>query len=111
MVVVERVQDLAGEVIGDLAMVAAEATHSRLRVVDSAQPQPGEVQPGRPSLRPLDEPFDVLGVEWDAFALDEERVRLLRREREVARANLAEQAARPQAAEPDRWVGAGRHEE
>ena len=107
-VVVQRVEHLAREVVGDVAMVAVERAHAGLRLGQLPQPERGQVQPGRPALGPLDEQLDVLVVERDPLALDEQLARLVEPERELGGADLAERTAGAQASERQRRVGARR---
>ena len=105
---VERVEHLAGEVVGDVPVVAVERAHAGLRLGQPAQPQRGEVEPRRPALGSLHEQRDVLVVEGDGLALDEQLARLVESERELGGADLGERAARAQPPERERGIGARR---
>ena len=94
-----------------MPVVPVEGPHACRRVVEVTQPERGEIQAGGPALRPLDEELDVRGVERDPFPVDEQLTRLLGREREVARADLAQRTDRAEAPEAKRRVRARRHDE
>ncbi len=100
-------QHLAGQVVGDGAIVAGELGHERVRVGLAAQGQPGEAEPRGPALRALEQTRDERGPEREPQAL-EQRGRLLEREREVGGAQLAQAAGQPQARERELRIGAGR---
>ena len=105
LVLVERGENLAAQVLGHEALVSSERPHGPARIVDGPQPQPGEDERRRPALG----------------ALDEQRRSPPRRARDVrarraarapppavnassARAQLGERAGGAQAREPERRI-------
>ena len=107
LVLVERREDLAAQVVGHEAVVSAERAHGPRRIVDGPQPQPGEDERGGPALGALDEHVDLLRAELEMTEADEQLVRLGGREREIGRAHLGERTGRTQPREPERRIDAG----
>ena len=100
-------QHLAGQVVGDGAIVAGELGDERVGVGLAAQRQPGEPEAGGPALRALEQARDERGPQREPQPL-QQRGRLLQREREIGGAQLAQAAGQPQARERKLRIGAGR---
>ena len=83
VVLVERREHLAAQVVGHEAVVASERPHGPRRIVDRPQPQPGEDERGGPALGPLDEHVDLLRAELELTEHHEQLVRLCGGEREL----------------------------
>ena len=92
---VEGAENLVVQVVGDEAMIAAELAYRVMRILDAAQPEQREVEGARPALCSLAEYLDLVGLECKPSLFDEQLVRLLARECEVARPNLGKRAAGP----------------
>ena len=92
-------------------MVAAELEYGAITILDGSQPQRGEAQRGRPALGPLEQDPDLLLIQLEACAIDEQLVRLGRRERQVPRANLGQRPAPAEARELECRIGPGDHDQ
>ena len=60
------------EVFGHVAMAAAELEDRAVRILDRSQPQGGQVQRGRPALGPVPQNLDLLVVQLEPGAIDQE---------------------------------------
>ena len=105
VVLVERRENLAAQVVGHEPVVSAERPHRPRRIVDGPQPQPGEDERSGPALGALDEHVDLLRAELELTETHEQLVRLGGGERELGsraprRAPRRRAAARASA--PDR---------
>ena len=65
LVLVERRENLAAQVVGHETVVSAERSHGPRRVIDGPQPHPGEHQRSGPALGALDEHGDLLLTELE----------------------------------------------
>ena len=90
LVLVERRENLAAQVLGHEVVIASERLHGCGRVVDRPQPETGQDERRRPALGPLVEQFDLARPELDLPTGDQELVRLGAGERELPRAQLGE---------------------
>jgi hypothetical protein len=104
---VEAVEDLGREVVGDVTVVGGEVPDDVAWGVGAGEPERGEADAGGPSLRAADEQLDFLGADRDAGAL-EQLSGLGDGEGEVTGPEFAESAARPEPAEPPPGIRAGR---
>ena len=94
----ERAQNLIGQVVRDLPSAAGERPHTLIGVLEVAKPERREVQPGRPSLRTLDQQLDALAGQRDPLT-HHQLTRFVDRERQLSRADLCQPPSRPQARE------------
>ena len=99
-------EDLVGQVVGHRAVVAGELGDEGVRVILAGQGQPGQPQPRRPALGPLHEALELVRAQGEPEA-GEHRRALLRGEREVGGAHLAEATGEAQPGEREVRVGAG----
>ena len=106
----ERRQNLICQVVPKVASAAGEGPHPLIGVVEVAKPQRRQVQPCRPSLRVLGEQLHAFAGQLDPLT-HHQLTRLVEREGQLARADLRERPARPQAREADRRVRARRYEQ
>ncbi len=106
----ERHEDLVAQVVGDKPLVCAELVHGALRVVDAAQPQRGEEQGRRPSLRTLVQEPDLGISERDSRPVDDQPPGLFHREGKVLGAKLDEVPARAELRESQARIPAGQHD-
>ncbi len=104
---VQGLENLGAQVFGHESVVPAERPHRRRRVGDGAEPDTCQDERSRPTFGPLDERAEFLPPELHLPARDEQLVRLLGREGELARAQLCERAAGTQLCEPQRWIDPG----
>ena len=100
-------QHLAHQVVGDRAVVAREVGDERVAVLLAEQREPGEAQAGGPALGALEQARHLVVAQLDA-ELGEQRRRLLGREREVRRAQLAQPPGQAQPLERELRVRPGR---
>ena len=85
-------------------LVPAERCHRAGGIIDVLQPDACEDERCGPPFRTFDQQIDLLVAELDLAVTHEQRVRLLRGEGEVARAQLGELPRCPQPCKPDRGV-------
>ena len=83
LVLVERRENLAAQVVGHEAVVSSERPHGPRRIVDGPQPQPREDERRGPALGALDEHVDLLRAELEMTENHEQLVRLGGGEREI----------------------------
>ena len=76
LVLVERRENLAAQVVGHEAVVPSERPHGPRRIVDGPQPQPRENERRRPALRALDEHVDLLRAKLEMTETHEQLARL-----------------------------------
>ena len=105
MVRVERREHLVAQVLGYVAMPAAELEHGALGVLDRPQPQSGEVQRRWPSLGPVTQNRDLLVVELEAGPIDQQLASFRAREREFADPYLGQISPSPEPRELERRIG------
>ena len=95
-------EDLAAQVVGDGVVVAGEVGQEAVGIRFGLQGQRGEPQAGGPALGPLQQPRELLGAQGDAV-LGEQRRGLVRGERQIGEAQLAQAALDAQP--PEREIG------
>ena len=105
--VVEGIEDLGGQIVGDVTVVCGELPNSSVGVSDPGQPQSSEPDSRRPALGPLDESLDLDVVDRNTCPA-EHCAGLVNAEREVARAEFAQRAPRAEPAQPPARIRAGR---
>ncbi len=106
LVLVERRENLAAQVVGHETVVSAERPHGPRRIVDGPQPQPGEHERRGPALGALDEHVDLLRAELEMTENHEQLVRLGGGEREIGSTHLGERTGGAQPREPERRIDA-----
>ena len=105
------VQHLGHQVVGHQPVPPGEGAHERRRVGSVAKGQPGQLQPGRPALGPLDQRRHLRLGQAQPHARAQERGRLLDAEAEFGRPDLGELAAGSQAWQRQgRVLAAGDHQ-
>ena len=92
-------------------MAGAELADRGVRVLEPPQPDGGEEHGRRPALGPVVQELDVIGVQGDPVAFDEELARLGGRERQLVGAQLGEVAGGAQPRQAERRVRAGQGDE
>ena len=97
------VEHLAEQVAGDAVVVAGESGDGGLDVVAAAQVQRGQAQPGRPALRPRQQPLELPRRQLH-LQPGEQAGHLVGPEREVAGPQLGEQPRQPQPRQRPRRV-------
>jgi len=102
----QRREHLVAEILGETVIIASEAVERSAQVDLFPERQGREVQAGRPPLGSRHERLQRGEVELEAGLPQEDR-RFGRHHREVLDANLDERAARAQAPERHRGLGAG----
>ena len=85
LLLVERREDLAAQVLGHEALVAVEGPHGGGRVGDRPQQEAGKHERRRPALGLLAQQFELVRPELDLAAGDQQLARLGAGERELAR--------------------------
>ena len=105
------VDHLAGEVIGDVAVVAGEAFKERVRIVASTQRERRELQSRNPSFRALLQQRALRGREAQVHHVREEAGRLFSGEAQVGSAQLGQLVPRPQLCERERRISAAGEDE
>ncbi len=100
-------EDLVGEVVDDVAVVARERRDERGDILASPHRDRGELESRDPALRPRLERVHVGARERESHPVVEVRGRLVGREPEVGGADLDELAPGTHAGERQRRVGAG----
>jgi hypothetical protein len=106
IVLLERREHLAAQVVGHETIVSPERPHGPRRILDGPQPQPGEDERSGPALGALDERVDLLDAERELTENHEQLVRLGGREREIGCTHLDQRTRGPQPREPQRWIHA-----
>src|SRR6478752_3004450 len=106
--VVDRLEHLGCQIVGDVAVRGGELSDAVARLVDACEPERGETDACRPAFGSLDEDLDVVLSDGDTCTLDDELVCLRGGERDLPRAQLAESTPGPQSAEPPAWIRSGR---
>ena len=101
-----RVLDHLVQVVADLAVVAGQRADERGAVAAAPEGERGELEPGRPALRPLLQPVHVGRFEAELERAVEQLVGLGVGELQLLRPDLHELAGRPEARERQRRVGA-----
>ena len=86
---VERVDDLARQVVGDVAVTAGEIAQRSARIRVVAQPERGKVEPRGPPFASLHEQLQVGLVEVDPLLDDEQLACFVEREREICGTELS----------------------
>ena len=106
LVLVERRENLAAQVVGHEALVSSERPHGPRRIVDRPQPQPREDERRGPALGALDEHRDLLRAELEMTENHEQLVRLGGGEREIGLTHLGERTGGAQTCELERRIDA-----
>jgi hypothetical protein len=106
LVLVERRENLAAQVVGHETVVSPERQHGSRRIVDGPQPQPREDKRREPPLGALDEHVDLLRGELEMTANHEQLVRLGGSERQLGLTHLGKRTGGAQTSEPERRIDA-----
>lgn len=85
-------QHLRAQVVDDMAVVARKRLDELVRACPAADGKRRKVETGRPSLRELTKPDDVLTVEVEPMQVVEKEVGLLVEEAELLRVDLGQLA-------------------
>jgi hypothetical protein len=104
-------QDLLAQVVGDEAVVRAEALDGGLDVAGATEPERCKRDGGGPSFGALEEQPDPAPVQLDARALDDERAHFGFCERQVVRAKLVELAPGAEVGQTEVGVDPGDRDE
>ena len=110
-VLVDPAEDLVGEVVEDEALAPAERLDQRAGIGPVAQRDRRQLESRDPALGALDEPGELLGIEFDGQRLGEIARRLLVRVAQVVGPQLDEPAVGSKAGERQRRVLPGQEDQ
>ena len=102
----QSLQDLARQVVGDLAVARRELAQLLVGCVRPAKPHACKRYGCRPALGVLHQYLDILAVKAGDAATFQKRLCLLHREGQLFGAHLSEDSASPERVEPDGRIGA-----
>ena len=102
----QSLQDLARQIVGNVAVAGRELAQLLVGRVRPAKPHARKRYGRRPALSVLHQYLDILAVKAGDAATLQKRFCLLDREGQILGAHLSEDAATPERVEPDGRIGA-----
>jgi hypothetical protein len=104
-------EQLPRQVVDQISVVAGKCVDHAARVGFAAKRQRGQVERGRPSLRPRLQPLDVRPGQIELEHAVEKRRRILVAEAKLTGTQLGELAAGAQSTERQRWILTARNDD